>query len=117
MDGERMRMPDAKEPTTDFELAVHKVVQRVPRGHVITYGDAARRAGRPGAARAVGNVMRCNPDTDATPCHRVVRSDGLVGGYGGGWENVERKIKLLRREGVHVDPDGRIQDFPEVRVR
>ncbi len=104
-----------KPPTTEFELAVHAAVRTVPRGRVTTYGDVALALGRPNAARAVGTVMRCNPDTKVTPCHRVVRSEGHVGWYAGGPTRVGDKIAKLRREGVAVSADGRIQDFEKVR--
>ncbi len=70
---------------------------KIPRGKTMTYGEVARRAGRPGAARAVGNIMHNNPDTKKVPCHRVVRADGTPGGYAWG---IKRKIALLRREGA-----------------
>lgn len=65
----------------------------------MTYGEVARAAGSPRAARAVGSALRKNPDLARVPCHRVVRFDGGVGGYAGG---VRAKIKLLRSEGVEV---------------
>jgi O-6-methylguanine DNA methyltransferase len=81
-----------------FARTVLTVVRRIPVGHVATYGDVAEAAGRPGAARAVGNIMRqCGrPDI---PCHRVVAAAGKLGGYGG---NLELKRALLRAEGLHV---------------
>ena len=65
-----------------FPFRVLSLVRRIPPGRVATYGDIARMAGHPGAARAVGNVMRnCNrPDV---PCHRVIAAGGRLGGYGG----------------------------------
>lgn len=106
-----------KPPTTEFERAVHRAVQSVPAGRVTTYGDVALAVGRPGAARAVGTVMRCNPDTRATPCHRVVRSDGTVGGYAGGGAGTPRKILRLAAEGVRVDAHARLIDFERIRWR
>lgn len=100
---------------TPFERAVHEVVQGVPRGGVVTYGDVAAAAGRPGAARAVGQVMRLNPDTNRTPCHRVVASNGTLGGYQGSSGFSKQKVGRLRAEGVHVGPDGRIRDFARIR--
>jgi O-6-methylguanine DNA methyltransferase len=109
--------PWNKVPKTPFERAVHKVVQSVPKGRVITYRDVAIAVGKPGAARAVGNVMRCNPDTDVTPCHRVVRADGSVGGYNGGYDEAGRKVKRLRAEGVAFESGDRVRDFVAVRWR
>lgn len=81
-----------------FSRRVIAVVCRIPPGRIATYGDVARLAGRPRAARAVGNVMRaCNrPDV---PCHRVVAAGGRLGGFGG---NLALKRTLLRAEGVNV---------------
>lgn len=70
---------------------------RIPRGEVATYGELARRAGRPGAARAVGNTMRTNPIPIVIPCHRVVASGGSLGGFGGG---LDMKQRLLTLEGA-----------------
>ena len=95
---------------TDFTSRVLAAVCRIPPGRVATYGDIARVAGRPRAARAVGNIMRgCNrPDV---PCHRVVAANGRLGGYGG---NVQLKRSLLRAEGVQV-VGSRIKDAKERR--
>lgn len=98
-----------------FAEAVHRVVQRIPRGRVATYGDVAMAVGRPGAARAVGQVMRTNPDTEVTPCHRVVSSTGLLGGYQGSDAVSPTKIARLREEGVKVLPDGTVVGFAAVR--
>jgi O-6-methylguanine DNA methyltransferase len=80
----------------DFTARVLTVVRRIPYGHVATYGEIASRAGRPGAARAVGNIMRTCGRPDV-PCHRVIAAGGRLGGYGGG-EMLKRQ--LLMREGV-----------------
>jgi O-6-methylguanine DNA methyltransferase len=93
-----------------FSTAVLRVVRRIPPGRVSTYGDVARMAGRPLAARAVGNVMRECSSADV-PCHRVVAAGGALGGYGG---NTELKRELLRAEGVVV-VGRRIRRFSEVR--
>ena len=68
----------------------------IPFGSTMTYGDVARKAGLPAAARFVGNVMRINRLRPIIPCHRVVSTTGL-GGYTGG---LHKKIDLLAREGV-----------------
>ena len=80
-----------------FTEKVYAVVARIPRGRTMTYGEVARRAGSPNAARAVGNIMHNNPDTTKVPCHRVVRSDGTPGGYARG---TKVKIAILKREGA-----------------
>jgi methylated-DNA-[protein]-cysteine S-methyltransferase len=77
---------------------VLSVVRRIPVGRVASYGDVAAMAGRPGAARAVGNIMRgCGrPDV---PCHRVIAAGGRLGGYGGR-EHLKRS--LLTAEGIEM---------------
>lgn len=100
---------------SEFFDRCYEVVRLVPRGRVMTYADVAFAAGRPGAARAVGTAMRLNPDIPATPCHRIVPSDGRVGKYSGP-EGVARKVRLLQREGVEVRK-GRIVDFGRRRWR
>lgn len=80
-----------------FAERVREVVRNIPRGKTMTYKEVAWRAGNPGAARAVGNVMKNNYDPKV-PCHRVVRSDGKMGGYNRG--GTGRKEELLRSEGV-----------------
>ena len=89
-----------------FTRRVLSVVRRIPPGRVATYGDVAAAAGRPRAARAVGNIMR---DTGArdVPAHRVIAAAGRLGGYGG---RPEMKRALLRAEGVIVSGD-KIRDF------
>lgn len=81
-----------------FSLRVYEAVAEIPRGEVLSYAGVAYRAGRPGAARAVGTLMRENRDKHI-PCHRVIKSDGSLGGYNG---NLGEKRKLLRLEGVTV---------------
>lgn len=81
-----------------FRERVYTVVATIPKGKVLTYGEVARRAGRPGAARAVGTAMRENPDPKRVPCHRVVRADGMVGEYVFG--GTKAKLKKLQTEGV-----------------
>ncbi|MBF6600674.1 MAG: methylated-DNA--[protein]-cysteine S-methyltransferase [Dehalococcoidia bacterium] len=80
-----------------FRRGVLLEVARVPRGAVASYGEIARRAGRPNAFRAVGNAMRTNPIPLVIPCHRIVASGGRIGGFGGG---LEMKRRLLRLEGA-----------------
>ena len=83
---------------SDFSEKVLAVVRAIPRGQVMSYGEVAKQAGHPGAARAVGSLMKQNHD-DSVPCHRVVRADGRAGRYNRGDAN---KIKLLRSEGVKL---------------
>lgn len=91
-----------REPTA-FEMAVYEVVRLIPKGKVSTYGAVARSAGR-GGARAVGSALARNPFAPEVPCHRVVRSNGALGGFSGETEGPEmdRKTRMLRAEGVEV---------------
>jgi methylated-DNA-[protein]-cysteine S-methyltransferase len=81
-----------------FADRVLAVVSRIPQGRVATYGDVARMAGRPAAARAVGQILR-QASRPGLPYHRVVSAGGQLGGYGGA---VGLKAALLRAEGVIV---------------
>ena len=73
---------------------------RIPYGQVISYGELARQAGRPGAARAVGGACHQNPLPLVIPCHRVVGSNGKMVGFGGG---IPLKKKILSQEGYKLD--------------
>src|SRR3990172_11203936 len=84
---------------TAFQRAVWEAMLSIPRGTTVSYAELARRVGRPGAARAVGQAVGSNPVPLLIPCHRVVASDGGLGGFGGG---LPMKKKLLRQEGVAV---------------
>ncbi|HEY45547.1 MAG TPA: methylated-DNA--[protein]-cysteine S-methyltransferase [Anaerolineae bacterium] len=86
---------------TDFQRTVLRAVMKVPRGEVITYGALARVIGQPKAARAVGRALGSNPIPIVIPCHRVLASDGSLGGYSGRG-GVRTKADLLRLEGVSL---------------
>ncbi|BFT94176.1 MAG: hypothetical protein MNSN_07720 [Minisyncoccus archaeiphilus] len=75
---------------TSFIEAVYTVVRNIPKGEVLTYKEVAERAGRPKAWRAVGNILNKNYDVNI-PCHRVIRSDGGLGGYNRGGD-VKKRI-------------------------
>jgi methylated-DNA-[protein]-cysteine S-methyltransferase len=89
----------------EFERRVLLADFEIPRGRVMTYGGLAEKVGVPGGARAVGNVMAGNPFPLVIPCHRVIRSDGTLGGFGGG---LPMKRALLEMEGVAFDRRGRV---------
>lgn len=86
--------------STDFQQQVWSAVRQVPYGEVRTYQWIADRIGRPKSVRAVGNAVGANPVSILTPCHRIIRNDGTLGGYGGG---LERKRQLLALEGYPVE--------------
>lgn len=90
--------PPLKLEGTPFTRRVYEVVRRIPRGETRTYGEVADLAGKPGAARAVGNIMSKNQVCLFVPCHRVVASNG-IGGWGG--QGIAQKAFLLDREKSH----------------
>lgn len=90
-----------------FTQRIWKLLSKIPRGKVTTYSELARAAKSPKAVRAVGNACNKNPHAPRVPCHRVVSSDGGLGGYAHG---SAKKIAILKKEGVKVK-DGKITDF------
>ena len=99
--GRRERFDLALAPQgTAFQKSVWREIAKVPAGRTASYGDLARRIGRPSAARAVGAAVGRNPLSVAVPCHRIVGSDGSLTGYAGG---LDRKRALLALECVEVD--------------
>ncbi|MFA6458176.1 MAG: MGMT family protein [Patescibacteria group bacterium] len=84
-----------------FTQKVRAVVARIPRGEVRSYGEVAKLAGNKNGARAVGSIMRANHDPNF-PCHRVICSNGKVGGFNLG---KEEKIRKLRSEGAKISGD------------
>lgn len=80
-----------------FRASVLEVVRAIPKGKTVTYKDVATLAGNPSAARAVANIMASNYDP-TVPCHRVIKSDGSLGGYNRG--GLEKKRTLLLAEGA-----------------
>lgn len=95
---------------TRFQDTVFAACSRIRKGRVSTYSDIARAIGKPGASRAVGNALNRNR-SPSVPCHRVVRSDGTVGGFAHG---SRRKEEMLRADGVRVS-DGAVRDFVRLR--
>lgn len=81
----------------DFKEKVLNIVRGIKKGDVMTYKEVAECAGTPQGARAVGNIMKKNFDP-TVPCHRVIRSDGKIGGYNRG--GTRKKISLLKKEGA-----------------
>ena len=83
----------------NFKQKVYEITDRIPKGKVATYGQIAKMAGSPAAARAVGMCMKTNTNAPITPCHRVVAADGSLTGYSAG-EGVSTKRNMLMAEGV-----------------
>lgn len=98
-------------PST-FNERCYALLKQIPKGKVTTYKLLAEALGTT-AYRAVGNAMARNPDLVVVPCHRVVKSDGTLGGYR---EGLPRKIELLEEEGVHIKA-GKVVDFEAVVFR
>ena len=89
----------ARRAPTRFEEHVYAVVRRIPKGQTRSYRWVAERLGNPALARAVGNALNRNPYAPRVPCHRVVKSDGSLGGFARG---PAAKRALLRREGCRL---------------
>jgi methylated-DNA-[protein]-cysteine S-methyltransferase len=89
-------------------------MKKIPKGRVSTYKIIANKIGT-NACRAVGNACRRNPNPPTIPCHRVVRSDGGVGGFAGvtSGEQIKKKAMLLKKEGIEIK-NGKIINFKEV---
>ena len=86
-----------------FSERVWELTRKVPAGRVTTYKIIAEELGKPAACRAVGQALRRNPKPVVVPCHRVVKSDGGLGGYMGSAKGgLRRKAELLESEGVKV---------------
>ncbi|WP_421077445.1 MGMT family protein [Methanothermococcus sp. Ax23] len=96
----------------DFKEECYNLVKKVPKGKITTYKEIAEALGTNGY-RAVGNVLNKNPNLITVPCHRVVKSNGEVGGY---VEGIERKIELLRSEGIPIK-DNKVIDFEKYFFR
>ena len=90
-----------------IEEKIYRKLLEVPPGHVTTYGDLANAVNLKNGQRVVGQIMKKNPFPVIVPCHRVVKSDGTVGGYAYG---SERKKHMLSKEGLKINND-KISDF------
>jgi methylated-DNA-[protein]-cysteine S-methyltransferase len=91
---------------------VYDIVAQIPEGKVTTYGDIARALGHPHASRLIGRILNKNPNPIVTPCHRVIKSDGNIGGYAFG---KLRKKELLRKEGLYFIGDS-TAEFAKYRI-
>lgn len=88
-------------PGTDFQKAVWGQLIKTPKGKTITYKEIAILIGRPNSARAVANACGKNPLPVIIPCHRAIRSDGIIGGYSGPG-GAKQKIKLIKMEKLNT---------------
>ncbi len=90
-----------------LEQQVYKKLTEVPQGKVTTYGELAKAVGLKNGQRIIGQIMKKNPYPAIIPCHRVVNSDGKVGGYAYG---VDVKKNMLQKEGIKIQ-NGKILDW------
>lgn len=95
-----------------FSEKVYRLLKQVPPGRITTYKEISRALGS-NCYRAVGNALNKNTNAPQIPCHRVVKSNGEVGGYAFG---TEKKIELLEKEGIKIK-NGKIVDFEKVLFR
>lgn len=97
---------------TAFQSKIYSLLQHVPAGQVTTYGALALASGC-NSAQAIGQALRKNPYAPEIPCHRVVRSDGSLGGFFGKSDQVavEKKRKILASEGIEFDVNGRVKEI------
>lgn len=100
---------------TEFAAFVYKRLQEVPKGKITTYKDLAHAVGTK-SYRAIGQIMRNNPYAPDVPCHRVVATNGKIGGFCGQSEGKEinRKISMLKEEGITIQ-NNKIHDFNQVK--
>ena len=91
---------------------VYNIVAQIPEGKVTTYGDIARALGHPRASRLIGRILNKNPNPILTPCHRVIKSNGNIGGYAFG---KARKKELLKKEGLCFVGDS-TAEFAKYRI-
>jgi methylated-DNA-[protein]-cysteine S-methyltransferase len=94
---------------------VYNILLKIPAGKVSTYGDIAKALGHPKAARLVGQILHDNPNPVVVPCHRVIHSDGRLGGYAYG---SERKRELLENEGIRFcdSHEAYLEEFQKCRI-
>ncbi|KAK5156474.1 hypothetical protein LTR04_005601, partial [Oleoguttula sp. CCFEE 6159] len=99
---------------TDYQTRVYTLLQQIPEGKIASYASLARALGS--SPRAVGGALRRNPFAPSVPCHRVIAASGFVGGFLGDWQkapsgvNCEKKLGLLKEEGVVFDTKGMLVD-------
>jgi|SRR5215217_5602926 methylated-DNA-[protein]-cysteine S-methyltransferase len=92
---------------------VYELLLAIPPGKVSTYGDIANALGHPHAARLIGNILKRNPNPIHVPCHRIVKSNGMLGGYMYG---ISMKKQLLKEEGIKFQDDDYLRDFDKCRM-
>jgi methylated-DNA-[protein]-cysteine S-methyltransferase len=91
---------------------VYTILTKIPHGKVSTYGDIARALGHPRASRAIGRILANNPNPISVPCHRVVKSNGEIGGFAYGQQ---KKREILEKEGIKFQ-NKIVENFQEFRI-
>lgn len=104
-------MSKKKIDISPFREKVYATLRKVPKGKVITYGELGKACGC-NSARAIGGALRHNPFAPEVPCHRVIKSDSSIGGFSGQTKGklIEKKLRLLKKEGVLFNSDNRLID-------
>lgn len=95
-----MASKKSKPHISQFAQRVYRQLRRIPAGRVTTYGDLAKRLGKPRGAQAIGQALKRNHSIPFIPCHRVVSANGSIGGYARG---PMHKIRLLKQENIYVE--------------
>ena len=102
-----------------FAKSVYELTKQIPLGKVTTYKIIAEALGKPNAARAVGMALSVNPYAPHVPCHRVIATDGSIGGFFGNKNknsiNVQKKITLLKQEGIKFTDEFKLYPCSEYR--
>jgi methylated-DNA-[protein]-cysteine S-methyltransferase len=97
---------------TEFQNNVYQACKKIPKGRVSTYAEIASVIRNPASVRAVGNALNKNPFAPEVPCHRVVKSGGMIGGFASG---SRKKIEILKKEGVMIEKL-KIKNFDKVFI-
>jgi methylated-DNA-[protein]-cysteine S-methyltransferase len=108
MNNENKKMSNYMIRDTD----VYDLLLKIPVGRVSTYSDLAKALGKPSSSRLVGRILGNNPNPVEVPCHRVVKSDGKLGGYMFG---TSKKKDLLEKEGISIVNDNVVDNFKNIR--
>ncbi|KAI9677974.1 MAG: hypothetical protein M1822_008082 [Bathelium mastoideum] len=99
---------------TEYQTRVYTLLQQIPSGRIASYASLSKALDS--SPRAVGGALRRNPFAPEVPCHRVIAASGYIGGFKGDWEkapsgiNCEKKLELLKTEGVEFDAKGMLAD-------
>lgn len=101
--------------STPFQQRVYHALMLIPQGKVTTYAELARHLGIR-SPRAIGQALKANPEAPQVPCHRIIRSDGTIGGYQGGTQGskLNQKISLLQQEGIAFSGDGKLLETDRI---